>query len=129
MAIELFFEWKRDDLLIYSLSLDREFVSRYLVIVDLVQLNANPSHSTHGQQQLPGTLDRVCQSQGNSQWGSNTPVGLRRVLMTSHWYPQSLRKAWLLHAQETPAEWLHLPPELLFWFPIFSQGGGPSPCG
>lgn len=58
----------------------------------------------------------------------NAPVSLKRVLLPLDWYPQSWRRAWLLHAPpQTPTERLRLTPGLLFWFSIPSPGDWHQP--
>lgn len=89
-----------------------------------VQLSANPSHSHVASSSCQGPRPALSLSSLRAIvcGALNTPVSLKRILLPSGWCPQSLRKAWLLHAPKTPTEWLHVTPGLLFWFPIPSPG-------
>lgn len=89
-----------------------------------VQLRAKPSPSRMASSSCQGPWPGLSLSSLRAIvcGALNTPVSLKRILLPLGWYPQSLRKAWLLHTPTIPMEWLHLTPGPLFWFPIPSPG-------
>ena len=70
-----------------------------------MQLSANPSQAHGPAVAAKGFEHSLCR-------------GSAKSLAAFSLLPQNLRKALLLRAHKTLAEWLYLTPGLLYWFPV-----------